>query len=263
MRQHLLTYLRLHPGVLGVPSVIVVLAAWEVFPRFMNSLFFPPASSVLEVFTLQWASGEYLPHVLVTLGRMVSGYAAAVVVAVPLGLAMGYWRRVFDMLELTVEVIRPIPSSALIPVALIFFGIGHNMHIFVVFITSFMPILWSTIGGVRAVDPVLISTAITLGTPPYKIFYKAILPAALPHVLTGLRISIALALIVAVASEMIISSEGLGWKLLYAQQTLKIAEIYASILTLGIIGYLLNRLFLVVESRVVGWHLRAATKRWE
>ncbi|MBI2999472.1 MAG: ABC transporter permease [Deltaproteobacteria bacterium] len=257
-------YLQEHPRIYGLPTVLALLTIWEILSRsnMINGHLVPPASAVLEVFVLQWTSYEFLRHVVITLFRMASGYVTAVVVAIPLGLLMGYWRRLFDMLELTIEVIRPIPTSALIPVAIIFFGISHTMHSFVVFLASFMPILLSTIDGVRAVDPVLIETSSTLGTPAHRIFPRVIVPAAMPHIVTGLRTSIALALIVAVSSEMIISSEGLGWSVLYAQRTMRVPQIYAGILSLAAVGYLLNRAFLVLEAWMIGWHLRATTKQW-
>src|SRR3990170_6315009 len=262
---HSLRSFRLHPRVYGVPGVLVLLILWETIPRQGTTIrhLVPPASSVLKVFFLQWTTGEFLNHVAVTLLRIAEGYVAAVVVAIPLGLLMGYWRRLFDLFELTIELFRPIPSSALIPIAIIFFGIGHGMHAFVVFLASFMPILLGTIDGVRAVDPVLINSARTLGTSAARVFSKVLLPASLPHIVTGLRVSIALAVIVAVSSEMILSSEGLGWTVLYAQRTMRIPHIYAGILALATLGYVLNRLFLVLESRVIGWHHSSRAKRWQ
>jgi ABC-type nitrate/sulfonate/bicarbonate transport system permease component len=137
------------------------------------------------------------------------------------------------------------------------------MHTFVVFLASFMPILLSTIDGVRAVDPTLIDTSKTLGIPVQTTFQRVILPAAMPHIVTGMRTSIALALIVAVSSEMIMSSEGLGWSVLYSQRTMRIPETYAGILAIATIGYLINRAFLVLEARMIGWHISATSKRWE
>ena len=260
-RKNFLDYLQEHPRLLGFPTVCFLIALWETLSRFhiVNSHLVPPASSVFLVFLEQWLSAEYLHHFLVTLYRMTRGYLLAVLLGIPLGIAMGYWRRVFDLLQLTIEVIRPIPSSALIPIAIIFFGISHAMHTFVVFFASFMPILLSTIDGVRTVDPTLIDTSKTLG----RIFLQVILPAAMPHIVTGMRTSIALALIVAVSSEMIMSSEGLGWSVLYAQRTMRIPETYAGILALATMGYLINRAFVALEARMIAWHIRSTSKCWE
>ena len=122
-----------------------------------------------------------------------------------------------------------------------------------------IPILLATIDGVRGVDPLLLDTARTLGQSTSRIFRTVLLPAAMPSIATGLRVSIAIALIVGISSEMMLSADGLGRRVVYAQRMLRIADLYAGVLTLAILGFLLNRAFLVVEGRLVGWH-RGATK---
>jgi ABC-type nitrate/sulfonate/bicarbonate transport system permease component len=259
-----LRFLKSHPQLYGVATVLVVLAAWETSPSWglIDRNLIPPASDVLVRFVLQWGNAEFYPHLWATLLRAGGGLLLGAVVAIPLGLAMGYWAILHRMFAVTIDAVRPIPASALVPVAILAFGIGHEMYIFVVFFATSIPILLATVDGVRSVDPVLLSTARTLGRGTVQVFRTVLLPAALPHIVTSLRIAIALALIVAVSAEMVLSSQGLGFSVLYAQRMLRIPELYTGVLTLAAVGYAVNRLFVVLENRVIGWHRRASAKTW-
>jgi NitT/TauT family transport system permease protein len=255
---------RARPWILGMAASLFFVAVWQLLPTlgFVDRQLVPPASAVLARFAAEWGEGAFYPDLLATLFRILAGFALAALVGIPLGLAMGYWGAAYRLFGLTIEVVRPIPASALVPVAAIVFGIGHSMHIIVIFIATAVPILLSTVDGVRDVDPILVSTARTFRRSTGQVFRTVLLPAALPHIVTGLRISIAIALIVGISSEMIMSAEGLGRRVLYAQRTLRIPDLYAGILTLAALGYLLNRAFLLLEDRMLRWHRHANAKNW-
>jgi ABC-type nitrate/sulfonate/bicarbonate transport system permease component len=257
-------YLRSHPRIFGLVTVVLVLAVWEWAPHggLFDPKLLPPASIVFDRFLREWVEGAFYVHLGATLLRVAVGLALAAFVMIPVGLAMGYWRAFGRMFTLTIDVIRPIPSTAFVPVAIIAFGIASPMHVFVVFLATSVPLLLASIDGVRTVDPVLINTARTFRRSTPQIFRTVLLPAALPHIVTSLRVAIALALIVAVASEMVMSAEGLGWRVLYAQRILDIPGLYAGVLTLAVVGYVLNRLFVMLEYRVIGWHRRSRAKSW-
>jgi NitT/TauT family transport system permease protein len=257
--------LRSRPWILGLIATLVVIALWQLMPTlgWVDRQLVPPASAVLARFAAEWSESAFYPDLLATLFRILAGFGLAAFIGIPLGLAMGYWALAYRMFGLTIEMIRPIPASALVPVAAIVFGIGHSMHIVVIFIATAVPILLSTVDGVRDVDPILISTARTFRRSTGQIFRTVLLPAALPHIVTGLRVGIAIALIVGISSEMIMSAEGLGRRVLYAQRMLRIPDLYAGILTLAALGYVLNRVFLLLETRVLHWHRHANVKTWE
>lgn len=253
------------PWLLAVLTIAVVLVAWETSPKWglIDKHLMPAASVVFAEFLKQWLDPGFYHDMAVTLMRVVGGLLIGAAIAIPAGLAMGYWGVLHRMFSLTVDVVRPIPSSAFVPAAAVIFGIGHEMHLFVVFLATSVPILLSTIDGVRAVDPVLIGTAKTLGRSSGQMFRTVLLPAALPYIVTGLRISIAIALIVGISSEMILSTEGLGRRVVYAQRTLRIPELFAGVLTLAMLGYLLNRGFVAIERRVLRWHYQSKAKGWD
>ena len=179
------------PWLWGLLTIALALVAWETSPKWglIDKHLMPPASLVLAEFFRQWLDPTFYSDVAVTLLRVGGGFAIAALVAIPMGLAMGYWITLHRMFSLTIDVLRPIPASAFVPAAAVVFGIGHEMHLFVVFFATSVPILLSTIDGVRAVDPVLIGTARTLGRGDAQVFRSVLLPAALPYIATGLRIS--------------------------------------------------------------------------
>jgi ABC-type nitrate/sulfonate/bicarbonate transport system permease component len=245
---------------LGLATLLAVLAAWEIASRtrLLNPQFFPPVTDILGTFWTLWANNVFPEHLAVTLRRMAVGYAAAAVLGVGLGLVMGRWQGVYDLFEPVVEFARPMPPVALIPVLILVLGIGDEMKVAIVLFASVFPVLLNTIDGVRGVHPTLLDVARTFRFSEADRLRKVILPAALPQIVAGLRISLAIALIVALVSEMIGATQGLGYFVLQAQRGLRIRDMYAAIVMLALLGFTLNGLFVLAESRVLAWH-RAST----
>jgi NitT/TauT family transport system permease protein len=178
----------------------------------------------------------------------------AAVIAVSLGVGLGYFRRVYNLVEIMIEFLRPMPSVAMIPIAILFLGIGNPMIIAVTVYASIWPILINTIDGVRGVEGTLIETGRTFGLGGWRILRTIALPAALPHIVTGLRISVAIALILVTTGEMVVGGSGLGFFILDEERSLRTSNMYAGIAVVGIVGYGLNRLFLFCEGSVMAWH---------
>jgi ABC-type nitrate/sulfonate/bicarbonate transport system permease component len=245
---------------LGLATLLAVLAAWEIASRtrLLNPQFFPPVTDILGTFWTLWANNVFPEHLAATLRRMAVGYAAAAVIGVGLGLVMGRWQGVYDLFEPVVEFARPMPPVALIPVLILVLGIGDEMKVAIVLFASLFPVLLNTVDGVRGVHPTLLDVARTFRFSEADRLRKVILPAALPQIVAGLRISLAIALIVALVSEMIGATQGLGYFVLQAQRGLRIRDMYAAIVMLALLGFTLNGLFVLAESRVLAWH-RAST----
>ena len=142
------------------------------------------------------------------------GYGLAVVLGIGLGVAMGYYRALYNLFEPLVEALRPIPGPAYLPVLVLFVGIGHEMKVVLILVASFFPILLNTYSGVRSIDRVQFDTARTLGLTTLQTFREWCIPAASPQILTGMRISLAISLILAILGEMIVSNDGLGYFIL-------------------------------------------------
>ena len=241
---------------LGLAIVALCLAAWEAAARGRPDLaaYFPPASVVFVALTEIVRSGDLAGHMVASLRRFAEGYALAAALAVGAGLCFGVWRRLHALFEPLIELLRPMPSVAVIPVAILFLGIGDEMKIAVTVYACSWPILLNTIDGVRSVDRVLVATAATFRLTPWERFWKVMLPAASPQIVTGLRVSLAIALILVTTAEMVVSDDGLGYYVLESQRTFQMPQMYAAVVALGVIGYALNRLFLALDGWAMAWH---------
>jgi ABC-type nitrate/sulfonate/bicarbonate transport system permease component len=245
----------------GFVLVGAVLLLWQCASAFgwVDSVMVPRVTTVLATWWSDFANGEIPSQLVPTLGRIALGLALAIAIGMPLGLLMGVSPLAYRMLEPIMELIRPIPSAAYIPVAILFLGLGDQMKLFVIVLACVFPILLNTYGGVIGVDAVLIDTGRTLGTPRFAILRKIVFPASLPSVLTGVRISLGIAFIVAVTSEMIAGNNGLGYFIIDRQLSYHVAEVFAGILTLGVMGFAMNLIFLKVERYLLRWRAAAAT----
>jgi ABC-type nitrate/sulfonate/bicarbonate transport system permease component len=239
----------------GVMLIALLLVLWQLSAMFLvRSPTWPTVTRIFEAWFENIADGTLVWHLLATFWRQMLGYGLAVVIGIALGLAMGYFRVLYNLFEPLVEVLRPIPGPAYLPVLVLFVGIGHEMKVVLILVASLFPILLNTYSGVRSIDRVQFDTARTLGLTTLQTFRELVLPAASPQILTGMRISLAISLILAILGEMIVSSDGLGYFVLLAQRTFKVPEMYAGIFSLALFGYALNRLFLLMEGRLIRWH---------
>ncbi|TAK05469.1 ABC transporter permease [bacterium] len=240
----------------GLLVLAAVIPVWELASRaaLVNPLFFPPMSKILKSFSLLVLSGDLPYQILLSLKRAAAGYLLAALVFIPLGIAMGLFDWVHRSLELIIELARPIPPPAMVPVAMLFFGLGDGMKIFVIFFSCAWPILLNTYDGVRNIDRILIYTAGTFGLSRARSVVKIIVPAASPQIMTGLRVSLAIMLILVVISEMVGSTDGIGYFILDSQRRFKVDQMYAGMLSLAVVGYALNQLFLLFYNWLLAWH---------
>lgn len=239
----------------GVILLVAILAAWDLSARYkiIDLMSWPPFLDVFSRWLELMTSGELFSYLLPSLRRVALGYAYAVAVAVSAGLLVGYFRPVYNLLEPTLETLRPISVIALIPVIILFFGLGDAMKIFIIAYACFFPILLNTIAGVRDIDPVLVNTARTFGLTRWQTIRDVVVPAATPQIFTGMRISVGFSLMAMVAAEMLTGGDGIGAFILDSQRTFRIVDMYAGIIMLGIVGYILNRAFIAGENWLLRW----------
>jgi ABC-type nitrate/sulfonate/bicarbonate transport system permease component len=192
-------------------------------------------------------------HCAVTVGRFLQGFLLAAALAVTLGVVLGYFRFLHGLLATVIELLRPMPSVAIIPVAILLLGIGDAMIVAVTVYASLWPVLINTIDGVRHIDGTLIDTGRTFGLGRGRILWQIILPGASPYIVTGLRIGLSIALILVTTAEMIAGSKGLGFYILDEERGMNSANMYAGIVVVALLGYLLNRLFLMLEAKAMYW----------
>lgn len=233
----------------------VLLLVWEGSVRFgfVQSANWPPFSAVVAALYHGIAGGD-LPGVIASsMWRMIRGYALGSAAGVTVGVAIALWRPVRLTLAPAIELLRPVPVTAIVPPLIFVFGIDDRLKIVCIAFATFFPVVTNTIGGVSAVDEVYLKVARTFGISRAQTIRRVIVPAALPYILAGMRTSLAFALVVTVISEMLAGSQGIGHYLLAMQYALRAPEMYASIILLTIVAYAINLLFVLWENRVIGW----------
>ena len=232
-----------------------ILLFWEVTARAAPKLqlYVPPVSQILSALGQLLLSGAIARHLSVTLARFLEGYLLAAATAVSLGIVLGYFRSLHSWLEMLIEFLRPMPSVAIIPVAILILGIGDSMIVAVTVYASMWPILINTIDGVRHIEGTLIDTGRTFGLSRGRILWQIILPGASSYIVTGLRIGLSIALILVTTAEMIVGSKGLGFFILDEERSMNSGNMYAGIILVAVLGYALNRGFLALEAKAMKW----------
>lgn len=252
-----------------VPVVLLIL--WEAVARagFFSAVVLPPPSAVFNRWViyampspvasiakdgwLGWAlSGELIHDAIGSLGRVIAGFVVGASLALPLGLVMGASERVYQLMNPLIQVLRPIPPIAYIPLSIVWFGLGNPPAIFLIALGAFFPVLMNTIAGVRQVDGIYIRAAKNLGADQWALFTRVILPAATPYILAGIRIGIGTAFIVVIVAEMIAVPDGLGYRILEAREYLWSDKIIAGMITIGLLGLMID----IAVSRLNDWLLR-------
>lgn len=235
--------------------VMLIAAAWQaaawsgIAPLVVAS----PHGTALAWWEL-FVSGDLFSDIWLTLVRALGGCAAACVTGIPLGLAMGYSDAVYDALEFPVEFFRSIPATALLPVFMLLFGVGDLSKIALSGYAAGLTLALNAMYGVHIGKELRRRAARTLHITGFAMFRKIVFPEALPHIAAGFRVALSLSLVVVIVPEMFAgSTAGLGKRIIDAQQVYRTDEMYAAILTAGLLGFFLNRLALYAERRVIHW----------
>jgi NitT/TauT family transport system permease protein len=241
------------------PLAVVVFWHFATYGR-KFSLIPPPSEVAIELYDLAFGgvwddafSQTLLTHLLASLSRVYGGFAMACAVALPLGLMIGRLPFVRQLLDPTFQVLRPIPVTAWLPLAMIIFGLGPRSAVFLVFLGAFYPVLINTIFGVRSVDPRLFEAASMLGCEGTAQFFKVVLPASLPAIFTGLRLGLGFAWVVIVVGEMTGVQTGLGAIIMEARQLSRTEIVISGMIVIGIAGFISDRIVMWLGQRLLRW----------
>ncbi|WP_372396009.1 ABC transporter permease [Azospirillum sp. HJ39] len=232
-----------------LPSPVAVVERWWAY--LLPTDPYDPAQSSWILWAL---SGEMLFDAWSSLYRVVLGFAVGAGLALPLGLAMGGNPRIYALFDPLMQVLRPIPPIAYIPLAILWFGLGNAPAIFLIAIGAFFPVLMNTIAGVRHVDGIYLRAARNLGAGKMTMFLRVILPAATPYILAGARIGIGTAFIVVIVSEMIAVNSGLGFRILEAREFMWSDKIIAGMFTIGLLGLAIDLGMNRLNNHLLRWH---------
>jgi len=245
----------------GIAVIMVLLAVWEVLARWIIpaanpslGVLIPPPSEVLMSGVAMARSGELLTHVFDSSKRVLIAWSLVVLTAVPLGIAMGWSMKFNRYINPLIELLRPIPPLAWIPISILWFGIGMTQNLFIIMVGVFFPILLNTIHGVRGIDPVLIRAARNLGATQRKLLSRVVLMAALPSIFNGLRVGLGVAWMVLVAAELVAATSGLGYMIQDARNFLRTDIIFMGMFMIGFMGILMDFVLRLVGRQALSWH---------
>lgn len=239
--------------------ILAILASWEVLPRIYGATNFPPFSHVVGALV---ANGPVIAaQVARTLQRAALGFCFALATMIPLGIIIGRSRLLAAFLEPVIDLLRPLPPIAIVPIVMLFAGIGDGAKIAVIAYAASFPILIHAIDGVRGIHPMYATVARSLRLTPLECRFAVDLHAVLPVIFTGLRLAIASALLVAVTAEMLMSTDGIGLYILNSQERFELANGLAGILVVAVLGWIINRLLIVVDHNLLHWHYATTSER--
>ena len=240
----------------GILGSIVIIVIWLLITitGIIDRVFLPtPIDVFKELGLLLTTKGIYI-DLYATLWRTLSGFTIGAVFGVVVGLSMGFYKSVYQAMEFPVDFFRSIPATALFPLFIVVFGLGDQVKLFIAAWASSMVILINTLYGIKNVSATKLLVAKTKKSSSLKIFTKIIFPGALSNIFGGLRIGFSLAMVVEVVSEMFLgSNDGLGYRVFNASSIFEMEEVYATIIIIGVMGYLLNKSIIIVEKKLVHW----------
>ncbi len=257
----------------SVAVPVALLAIWEGLARggVINPLILPSPSAVLKRWVayaeplqpydptagsrLAWIFSGELPHDAVSsLYRVVMGFLIGAGLALPLGLVMGAFEWVYRLSNPLLQILRPIPPIAFIPLAILWFGLGNPPAFFLISLGAFFPVLVNTVAGVRQVDQIYVRAARNLGAHGFTLFRRVLLPAATPQILTGIRVGFGVAFIVVIVAEMIAVNNGLGYRILEAREFFWSDKIIAGMISIGLLGLGIDTVLSRVSDHLLRWH---------
>jgi NitT/TauT family transport system permease protein len=249
---------RLRATLIGALSLVAFLILWHLltkyrvvfFVRFTNV---PSPLAVYESFTKAMHDPKFLMHVLLSCRRIIFGFSLAALVAVPLGLVMGRFKLIHEVVFPVAEVLRPIPAIAWVPMAIMLWPTNEQSIVFITFLGSFFPILVNTLHGMVLVDPVLVRAARCLGARETSIFREVYFPASLPHIFTGLTVGMGVAWVSLIAAEMISGQYGIGYFTWEAYSLVQYADIALGMIAIGVLGLTSSVLIRAAGRLVMPW----------
>ena len=239
----------------GLPLLLAFLVLWEIAPRlgWLNRIFFPPLSEVALAWYAMLLDGTLTANIGISLQRAAIGFILAVIIAVPLGFLMGRYPLFEKVSDLLVQTLRNTSQFALLPVFILLLGIGEASKIAITFYSSVFFLLINTISGVKSVDPLLLKAARSMGTSDIDMFRKVILPASIPSIVSGMRLAVKSSIFAVIGAEMLAAKSGLGFLIQQSQLMMETADMYAGIITMTVIGLLVNYLLVWFERWSTAW----------
>jgi ABC-type nitrate/sulfonate/bicarbonate transport system permease component len=246
---------RFEPWLPGLFTILCFIL-WEIFARtgIISRLFFPPPTSIIHTLVKMLMSGKLIVHLAATLQRLSLGGLLGGLSGLILGLIMGWSTRIRNMLDPIIAAIHPIPKLAIFPLIMILFGIGELSKVVAIAIACFFPMLINSMAGVRQLSPVFFEVSRNYGASAWKTFTRIVMPGSLPMILTGARLAINMAMVISISVELLAAKEGLGVIIWFSWQTMRIEDLYASLIVIAALGIGLNLILQYLSHQLVPWY---------
>ncbi|MBQ4176618.1 MAG: ABC transporter permease [Lachnospiraceae bacterium] len=235
--------------------LLLVLAVWTILEKrgSLNTVIMPAPSKILSTFISLVKSGQLWKNLTISLLRVLKGYLLAASLGVILGILIGLFRHLNRLTDLLIQIIKPIPPIAWIPLVILWFGIGEEGKVFLIFLGGFFTILINVVDGIRQTDRKLIEVSQAMETPFLKHIFLLVIPHSAPNIFTGLRIGLSSCWMCVVAAELVSSTTGLGYMIMNARQFGQTDVVIVGMLTIGVLGKVMDSLLKVVEKAVIRW----------
>lgn len=233
---------------------VVVVLAWWFGSAVANTSFFPPLSAILESFRVNWLFERVPTEFLPSVWRFLAGFFLGSILGIAVGTLLASIPWLNRALRPTVDFLRSIPVTTLVSAFIILFGFGNFMNVAYIAWAAFFPVLLNTVDGVLGIEPTQKDLSRTYQLGRFDRLFRMTLPAASPQIFVGMRISLAVALLVMVYGEMVSTTDGLGFFILFAENTFRVVDMWSGIILLGLLGLFVNLIFVAVETRMLAWH---------
>lgn len=246
----------------SVIGIVAVLILWTLGVKYTSvGLLLPTPAEVLEraIYTISHPIGRkntLLMHLAVSLRRVLVGFSLSAFCGVILGIAMGRFKLVDAIFKPLFELVRPIPSVAWIPLAIVWFGIGETAKIYIIFMAGFVNITVNTYAGAKQVDEHMLGVAYMLGANEIQAFFRVVIPSCVPYIFAGMQVGLSTCWMAVLAAEMVSSTEGIGWTITAGQENGDMTQIFVGIIAIAIVGLLLAVLMRWAECVLCRWRVR-------
>lgn len=237
-----------------IPVVLIILWQFAANGGKINVQLFPSPEKIWQAFVKSVLNGNLQKNILISLERVLIGYIYGAVLGIVVGILLGLSKKAYRLFSFVLEVLRPIPIIAWVPVLIMILGIGETSKIIVIMIGSFWSIFLNTYDGIQSVDSKYLEVSSMFMKTKRETVWRVMLPASLPGIFTGLRVGIGSAWVSVIGAELIASSAGLGYMISYSREMAQPANMYVAVFVIGIIGYLINALLKLIEKRALRWN---------
>lgn len=236
---------------------VAILVIWQLLSQagLIKPLILPPPTKVAGAFWELLSSGQLPKHIWVSILRVSEGFGLAALVGIVTGIGIGLSRTLDRLTDLVIQVLRPIPPIAWIPLAILWFGIDELSKIYIIFLGAFFPVFVNVIEGIRNTDQRFIEVARILEVPRWKLIRQVVIPGVLPYIMTGLRVSLGVAWMCVVAAELIAANQGVGYLINDARQLSQTDVVLVGMITIGVTGKVMDSMLKRLENRLVGWKI--------